>query len=167
MGIQRVVVIGQAVRHHFHLPQFRGKAAQGLDKTRIAVYLHVQAGHNAVIRRPVLVEVPVFLAHFLQGIRDIESVVLLLGIQHQGQVVALFDNIHHAPVLPAVLFLQQRLRTGYLPIIVKQLPPQVGQCYVQIHAREHGHGRNDKGKQSEKESYTFAVFHCLLIVTGR
>ena len=147
MHIQGVVVVGQAVRHHFQVPQFRRKAAQGLDEAGIPVYLHIQGGHNAVVRGAGFVEVPEFLGHLFQGIADIKGVVLLLGIQHQGQVVALFDNVHHALALNGVLAFHPRLGFSHLPIVVIQFPAQVGQRCIQIHARKHGHGRHCHGKQ--------------------
>ena len=82
MGVQRIVVICQAVRNHFYLFEFRGKAAQRLYKTGIAVYLNVQFGYNLVVRRAVLVEILVFLAYLFQSIAHIKGIVLFLGIQH-------------------------------------------------------------------------------------
>ena len=162
--IQRIIVVGQAVRHHFHFPELRRQTAERLNQARIPVYFHVNGRHNAVVGRSVLVEVVEFLAHLLQGIADIEGVVLLLGIQHQGQVVAFLDDVHHFLVLHIVPGSHMLPRAADMQVIVIELPAQVGKRGVQPHSRKNcrsGHGNDEHRHQ---DGYKFARFHSLVSV---
>ena len=162
--VQGIVVIGQAVRHHLHLPKFRRQTAQGLDEARIPVHLHIQAEHDAVIGRAVLVEVVVFPGHLLQGIADVKGVILLLGIQHQGQVVAQLDNLHHLLVLQGILAFHRFPRFVNLHIVVIQLPAQVGKRSVQTQSREHRQGRHSHYKQCRQDAEEFTFFHISILI---
>ena len=119
-------MVGKAVGHQSHIFQLRWEAAKRFNQSGIAVDFDVQLRHDAVVRRAVLVEVFVFLCHFLQCITDVEGVVLFLGIQHQREVVAFLGNIHHLLVLQFVIILQLGLRLGNLLVIIAQFPPQIG-----------------------------------------
>ena len=147
VGVQRIIVIGKAVRHHFHVLQLGRKAAQRLDQAGVAVDFNVQFGDDTVIGCAVLVEIPVFLAHLFQGVADVKGVFLLLGIQHKRQVVALFDDVHHLTMLGLVFPHQPLLGLGDLPVVVGQLPAQVGQRRVQVHPRKNGHSRHRHHEQ--------------------
>ncbi len=165
--VQRVVVVGQAVRHHFHVQEFGRKAAEGFNQACIAVNLHIQGEYDAVVRGAVCVEIFVFLAYFLQRIADVKSIFLLLGIQHQGQVVALFDNVHHLLVLDFVIFPLLLPRAVQALVFVIQFAPEVEQRRVQAHAGEYGHGGNGDGKQQNKNADKFPFFHILVFSVQR
>ena len=111
-------MIGEAVGHQFHFRQHWRETAERFNQTGIAVDLDAQLRHDAVVGSAVLIEVFVFLGHLLQGITDVEGVVLFLGIQHQRLVVAFLGDFHHMLVLPFVILLQLFLCLGDLLIIM-------------------------------------------------
>ena len=161
MHIQGVVVVGQAVRHHFYVQKLRRKTAQGLDEARIAVNLHIQGEHNAVVRGAVLVEVFVLTAYLLQRITDVKGVFLFLGVQHQGQVVALFDDVHHLLVLNLVGFPLLFPGAVYPLVFVIQFTAEVGQGGVQAHSGKYGQGGDGDGKQQDERAKEFPFLHVL------
>ena len=98
-----VVVVCQAVRNNVDRLDFRGNPAQRLHQTGIAVYIPVEPAYNLVIGEPVRLEGVVFLRYGFEGIGQVESVVLLLGVQHKRELVALLHGGNHLTTLSAVL----------------------------------------------------------------
>ena len=120
VGIQHIVMIGQAVGQYLNRIKLRGEAAQRLNQACITSNFDIQIGHDSVVGRAVFIEVVEFAGHLFQRITDVEGIFLLLGIQHQRQFVAFFYDAHHLLVLHFVLAGQLCLRLVYLTIVMKQ-----------------------------------------------
>ena len=65
---------------------------QGGDQLFVPFDFNLHMGYNGVEGHPDVGEGLVFLGDLVQGVGEVEGVVLLLGIQHQGQFVGLLDQ---------------------------------------------------------------------------
>ena len=75
-------MVQQAVGQDFHLDllHHRREPSEGLNKSGITVYLVVQTAHDMVVGTSVAVEVLVIGRHHLQGIGQIERLLLFLCV---------------------------------------------------------------------------------------
>ena len=141
--------------------QGRREVLEGLHQFLVAVDLDLQFADDVLIGHPVAVEFQVLVRHFFQGVCQVEGVILLLGIEHQGQFVAVFDEFYeHLVLLDFILRRAFRILLQ-LQIGVAEFIVQDGQGLGQILFLEHGAGRQaqdkDGGQGDEMTDKTFHV----------
>ena len=97
----------EAVRIAF---KFRRKNLQGIYQSPVPRDLHIEECDDIVVREPVFIEFVGLVSDLLQGLCQVEGKVLLLGIEHQGKLVALLNEADQFLVLDVI----PGLETGLL-----------------------------------------------------
>ena len=166
-GIQQIGIIrrldegrvpqGAVLGHGYRVPLSRipgfGSIRQGwrqflerTDQLFVPVNLNFQGVDDVLIRHAGLVEIQILVGHFIQRVRQVESIVLLLGIEHQGELVAVLDQLDQRLVLQHLFFSHAFVAFLQLRICVPQFVMQDGEGLVQVLLLEHSASR-----QSENE----------------
>ena len=78
---------------------YRRKVLERYHHLLVAVDFDFGAGDDFVIWDLGTVEGEVLVRHLLQGVGEVEGEVLLLGVEHERELVALFDQFHELRVL--------------------------------------------------------------------
>ncbi len=91
-AVGKVLLVGMVVVNLLLRDQGRGQRNQGGDQLFIPFDFNLHLGYDGVKGHPDVGEGLVFLGDLVQGVGEVEGVVLLLGIQHQGQFVGLLDQ---------------------------------------------------------------------------
>ena len=162
IDLDAVVAVAEAVRQVRNLLQFRREAPQGLDQAGIAFNLDIELADDAVVRHPAAVEVIVFLGDRLQRISQVKSVLLLLRIEHQGQLVALLHDGDHPVVLLAVPLGQAALGGEDFLVVHLQFAAERMQGLGEVLLPQHGKERNGKHESCQKGEDPF-LFHSFCI----
>ncbi len=80
-----------------------------MQESRIAVYLVVQTAHDVVVGPTVDAEHLIVGRHLFQGVCQVERHLLLLGIEEDGELVRLGDDVNHLLMLTLIIVVEALL----------------------------------------------------------
>ena len=129
----------------------RGQALEGRDQAVVPVDVDVEPGDDVVERELLRGELVVLAGHLVQGVGHVERVVLLLRVQHQGQLVAPLHHLHELGPLPGAAAhrplgpLRGRQPGG------TELVPQHGERLREVLLVQHRIRRNQRHQRQDED----------------
>ena len=134
------------------------EAAQRFSQMFIALDLQVEAAHDLVEGHPLFRIVLILPGHLFQGISHVEGVVLILGIEDQGQLVALLGHFDQALVLQLVALSQTGLHALHLGVLLVEFRAEDAERLGEVALVEDGIG-GKREHQDERKGYEDFLFH--------
>ena len=148
-AVWKDVLMVMVVVNLFLRNQGGGQRNQGGNQFFIPFDFNLHLGYNGIEGHPDVGEGLVFLGNLVQGVGEVEGVVLLLGIQHQGQFVGLLDQADQPFMRGFRIGGNEYLALLHLGFGHLQFLPQDGQRMAKIFFVQDRKGRNDEEKAKE------------------